>query len=51
MGSDHLAIVLDECGVIRSVVASANVLTAFTGDLSQKRIHETDAVQRAGARG
>jgi putative hemolysin len=46
-GSQRLAIVLDEYGVVEGVVAPADVLTAIAGDLTQYSTEEPDAVRRA----
>ena len=46
-GSQRLAIVLDEYGVVEGVVAPADVLTAIAGELSDDSAEEPDAVRRA----
>jgi putative hemolysin len=45
-GSQRLAIVLDEYGVVEGVVAPADVLTAIAGELSETGADEPDAIRR-----
>ena len=45
-GSQRLAVVLDEYGVVEGVVAPSDVLSAIAGELSQSDTEEPDAVRR-----
>ena len=45
-GSQRLAVVLDEYGVVEGVVAPSDVLSAIAGELSQSGTEEPDAVRR-----